>query len=488
MPNAITSDLLELSDFEYVTYLDDTAEYPMVMVLRLHLDGSLQTQVFRQALQQALNHHPLLRSGIQRRRRRLYWQPADHTPPLVITHSCTPDDNCPPRRFQLESECGSAFDLRVGPDRSVLVCHFHHACVDGVGAIRFLADVFALYGQFVSAAGRSSASPPPEFVAPEPRLLNQRGACPDFGAQTGERKPWFEWLRGPARFLLGNNYCIPNLAETEPNSEHAPANILHTAVIDRPVVRKLKQLAAVKGVSTNDLCMMVYLQQIASWTGRHRAARDNDLFRVLMPVSLRTPELDQISAANVLSYVYQTFRRRHCRNAEALLSSVHRRSSNMLLNNEAAIFLKLFRLVRRFPFLMVLSRRLQPAFATAVLANVGELKRIFGQRFPLQRGRVVAGDVVIRRIDGIAPLRKHTNVAISFGGYGGQLILNLRANPECLSSQEASAFLQQVVARLTQMARRQSITAGRISSDGAPRSVGHKRSSQITDHASESAS
>ncbi|GAB5440298.1 MAG: hypothetical protein Fues2KO_06470 [Fuerstiella sp.] len=182
---------------------------------------------------------------------------------------------------------------------------------------------------------------------------------------------------------------------------------------------------------------------------------------MLMPVSLRTPDLDQIPAANVLSYVFQTFKRRHCRNSEALLSRIYQRSSTMLQNNEAAIFLKLFRLVRRFPFLLHASRLLQPAFATAVLANVGELKRIFGRRFPLKQGRIVAGDVIIRRIDGIAPLRRNTNIAVSFGGYGGELILNLRANPECLSSDEAKVFLQSITDRLISLAETQTISAGR---------------------------
>ena len=139
----------------------------------------------------------------------------------------------------------------------------------------------------------------------------------------------------------------------------------------------------------------------------------------------------------------------------------------MIHSNEGAVLLKIFALVRRVPGLFRLSQWLQPSFATAVLANVGDLKRVFGNRFPLHKGRVVAGNVVIQRIDGIAPLRKNTNVAISFGVYGGELILNLRANPLALSENDAERFLDQVVSRLTSIAECQSLTLS-VETSSAP--------------------
>ena len=446
---------IDLTDFEYYTYVDDTPDHPMVMILRIHLEGSVDITAFSASLQTAVDHHPLLRSVISRSGRKLSWEIAEsHEPSLTVSRfdDDSPPLDCPVIRFELTKEAGARFELRVCPNRSVLIAYFHHACVDGVGAIRFMADVFAEYGNLKAADDTER----PELTRPDPDVLALRGACPELSHEAGNGKPWKEWLRGPSRFLLGRNYKIIGRPDQR-ERKSSPANVRHTSVLPRATVRRLRKLATARQVSTNDICMMVYLQQLAQWTQQHPRARDLDLFRVLMPVSMRTADHDRISAANVLSYVFQPFYRRDCRNAEALLSTIHRRTTEMIHGNEGTVLLKLFGLVRRVPGLLRISKWLQPSFATAVLANVGDLKRIFANRFPMKKGRVVAGNVVIQRIDGIAPLRKNTNVAISFGAYGGELILNLRADPSAFSEAEAVEFLREVTERLTNIADSQTL-------------------------------
>lgn len=449
---------LSLSDFEYYACRDETVDHPMVMVLLFHIEGPIDAGILRAALREALHHHPLLRCKLDRSGRPWQWKLLDDCEPRL---TCTqhdgqyPPTDCLPPYIDLTKESGATFELRICQDRECLVAYLHHACVDGIGGIRFLADVFAIYGRHTSPSGAQQ----PKLEIPDPEVLGKRGTVPQIRGRNREGKTWSEWLRGPLRFLLGKNYCIPSRDGTPRPASDQQRNVLHTRVLPRQIVRQLKQFTAERQVSTYDVCMMVYLQQIAQWTHQAPLARDTDLLRILMPVSMRTPEHDQISAANVLSYVFQPYRRRDCRNPEALLSAIHRHSTEMIHGHEGAVLLKLFALVRRVPGLFWLSRKLQPSFATAVLANVGELKRVFGSRFPLKKGRVVAGNVVIQRIDGIAPLRKNTNVAISFGAYGGELIMNLRANPTVMSSVEAAAFLDQVVTRLSTLAETHSLQA-----------------------------
>ncbi|MEQ9406699.1 MAG: hypothetical protein RIK87_03195 [Fuerstiella sp.] len=471
---------LDLSDFEYYACVDGTADYPMVMALRIHIEGPLNAEAFRASLREALYHHPLLRSVIEQVGPRAHWRLLpDAEPHLTCTFHDDeqPPTACPPVHLDISREAGSRFELRTGARRSVLIAWLHHACVDGVGGIQFLADVFARYGQKTA----DSAAARPVVVLPDPEVLLKRGIVPQLGGPNKEGKTWTEWLYGPLKFLLGRNYCIEPRTESAGQASDARRNILHTAVLPGPTVRQLKRLASSRQVSTNDLCMMAYLQQISSWTQGESTARDNDLFRILMPVSLRTPEHDRISAANVLSYVFQPFQRRDCRNPEALLAAIHRRSVSMIDGNEGAVLLRLFSVARRVPGLFRLSRRLQPSFATAVLANVGELKRVFGNRFPLKKGRVVAGNVVIQRIDGIAPLRKNTNIVISFGGYAGELILNLRASPDVMSDAEAETFLNQVVSRLITLAETQSLTGNAQSDGGTKQTPGHLISNRRTE-------
>ena len=444
---------LDLSDFEYYACRDETVEAPMVMVLRIHIEGSLDVPAFREALRSTLWHHPLLRSVIRLDDRQMQWRLLDHHEPQL---HCTchegeqPPMGCHPPYMDLTFEAGARFELRSCAERSVLIAYLHHACVDGIGGIRFLADVFALYGQQTAESDEER----PDVQFPDPAALLQRGVVPKLG---GKGKKWTEWLHGPGRFLLGRNYCIKprSIRRTPVDESHS---MLQTAVLPRSTVVQLRRCAAARRVSTNDLCMLAYLQQIAFWTQSDQSAHGNDLFRILMPVSMRTPQHDRVSAANVLSYVFQPFRRCDCSDSETLLTAIHHRSAEMINNNEGAVVLRLFAFVRQIPGLFWLSKKLQPSCATAVLANVGDLKRVFENRFPLKKGRIVAGNVVIQRIDGIAPLRKHTNVVISFGGYAGELILNLRACPGVMSADEAELFLKQVVSRLTTFAETQSLT------------------------------
>lgn len=447
---------LPLSDFEYYAIRDETPDYPMVMILRIHLAGCIHEEHFTAALQTILPQNPLLQSQLQESDGQLRWQFIPDAPlPLQIVHNYReePSEDCQQRAIDLRRECGAYFELRRSEKQSILICHFHHACVDGLGAIRFLADVFAEYGCAVS----DNDSNRPATRKINHKTLLSRGIIPAISRAGGRQVRWTEWLKGPLRFLAGRVYSIPRRSR-QPWPNRPAASVMNTRVLSKPVVRALKRLAGAQGMSTNDLCMMVYVQQLNRWTVSDPRARSNDLFRILMPISTRTADHDDISAANMISYVFQPILRRQCTDPTALARAIHNKSTQMLHDNESAVVLKLFSLLRRAPALFGVSQRLQPTFATAVLANVGELRRVFGSRFPLHRGKVVAGNVLVDRIDGIAPLRRNTNVVISFGSYAGELILNLRANPDIMTSDESNRFLDRVVQHLTALAASQSLT------------------------------
>ncbi|MEO1981145.1 MAG: hypothetical protein ABGZ24_11560, partial [Fuerstiella sp.] len=186
---------IDLSDFEYYAYRDEITENPMVMVFRTHIDGPVDVEAFRTSVAEAICHHPLLRSVIDQTGNRLSWKLLDgHEPQLDCTFHDDeyPPANCPGAWLDLTREAGARFELRICPHRSVLISWFHHACVDGIGGIGFLSDVFALYGQKTAA----SEADRPEVQWPVPQVLLKRGAIPDLGGHGGKKKKWTEWLRG----------------------------------------------------------------------------------------------------------------------------------------------------------------------------------------------------------------------------------------------------------------------------------------------------
>ena len=121
---------------------------------------------------------------------------------------------------------------------------------------------------------------------------------------------------------------------------------------------------------------MAFLQELQQWSADESSARPDDLFRVLMPVSMRTPDHDEISAANVVSYVFHSYRRRQLCHSESLLAAIHRKSYQMINRNEGAAMLHGFALTRWIPVLFRLSQKLQPNFASVVMTNVGEVRRV----------------------------------------------------------------------------------------------------------------
>ncbi|APZ95602.1 hypothetical protein [Fuerstiella marisgermanici] len=443
---------LTLSDFEHYAFRDDSADHPMVIVLRTSFEGQLNESAFRQALDITLLDNPLLRAVVDESGWRSEWRLLkNHKPTLtaISYDSEAPPLHCPLQRIDLRNEAGVTFQLRLCADRGVLITHFHHACVDGIGAIRFIGDVFAHYGQLTA----SSADERPRVRRPNPQRLLSRGTKAMAGDQRKPRAPIGHTLLETCRLFLRKSYCLVRCGESSaPPGKQETNNIIATRVLPRSVLKQLRELAASNGATVNDLCMMVFLQKTAMWSSNSPGAKRRDLFRILMPVSMRTPDHDDISAANVVSYVFHSFRRHEILSSESLLEAIRNKSQQMLNRNEAAAMLHGFALTRWIPGLFRLSQIAQPNFATAVMTNVGEVRRIFENRFPLIHGRAIAGNVVIQRIDGVAPVRSNTNMTMAFGTYGGELIMHLNRNTHLFSSADADELLQNISDGLSALA------------------------------------
>ncbi|MCR9198705.1 MAG: hypothetical protein NXI04_08685 [Planctomycetaceae bacterium] len=440
---------LPLTDFEHYAFNDDSPEHPMVIIMRTLLEGPVDAGVLENAIRSVIKDNPLLHSTIDGSRWSPRWKLAKHLEPsftVVDTGTADPSEQCAARRIDLTQQTGVQCELRRGANRSVLVTWFHHACVDGIGAIRFLGDVFAEYGQHTSAPDQER----PSLRTIDHSLLARRGTRRMPGNGRDRRAPLVHTLMETFRLFGRRAYRLlrqpPSL---QPAANTASPNIIQTRILDRQVTRRLKRLAAEQGVTTNDLCMLVFLDQLERWAPGNAHRRPADLFRVLMPVSMRNPEHDQISASNVLSYVFHSYRRQEIRDTNQLLANIHRKSHQMLTRNEGAAMLWGFAIARRIPGLFRFSRRVQPDFATTVLTNVGEVRRLFENRFPLKKGRAVAGNVLIQSVDGVAPVRENTNIAMAFGTYGGELIMHVSRNTRLFSEADVDVLLDALVDRIT---------------------------------------
>lgn len=442
---------LRLSDFEDYAFQDDSPEHPMVIVLRIVVEGRLNEEAFRESLEVSLAENPLLQSVVRPHWLGNTWNLLA-TPELPLHVERFSDDQlpmaCPQKRLDLTKQPGILFDLRVSPGRSVLITYFHHACCDGIGSIRFVGDVFARYGQITATTKETR----PEIRQVDPETLKLRGTRRMPGHCADRTAPLWHTITEASRLFLRRSYRFMNSPVVNDSETNDPIrNLIHTRVLPRSVLRQLKKFAAARGVTTNDLCMTVFLQLLAIWS-QSDSATSRDLFRILMPVSMRHPEHDSISAANVVSFCFHNFKRRDTRNFEALLSMVHEKSQQMVNRNEGAAMLYGFAVASKCPGGFRIAQKLQPDFATAVMTNVGEVRRLFNNRFPLKQGRAVAGDVVLHRVDGVAPVRENTNITMSCGTYGGELIIHISRNTRIFSEKDALFFVNSIASRLAELA------------------------------------
>ena len=423
----------------------------MVIAFRTPFEGTLDETAFRVALRETLDANPLLRATVDNSGWRTQWRLSeDFEPPITWIKYGTeyPPVCCPLKWIDLERQTGAVFELRLCATRGVLISHIHHACADGIGAMRFLGDLFSRYGQLTATCDEDR----PRVRRPDPTLLVKRGATRMPGNRRERSAPILHSLLETRRLLFRKNYRLrkdsPGL-EGKANEE----NIIHTQVLPKTIVKQLKRFAAAKAVTINDLLMMVFFQEMADWSATDPTSCRNDLFRVLMPVSMRSPDHDEISAANVVSYVFHSYRRHQIQEPESLLAIIHHKSHQMINRNEGAAMLHGFALSRWVPGLYWLLQKLQPDFATAVVTNVGEVRRLFGNRFPMKRGRAVAGNIIIQSVDGVAPVRQNTNITVAFGTYGGELIINVNRNTSLFSESDADEMVAMLADHLVAIAK-----------------------------------
>jgi hypothetical protein len=310
---------------------------------------------------------------------------------------------------------------------------FHHAATDGIGAMQFIGDVLGVYGQLTAAPGEEV----PELEPLNPQLLTERARLWHDG--DGPRRGFL--VRAAGRVLEMLRQVPSPLAVPHPTfrprvaNQSVPAFVSRT--LSRDVYKGLKSRAAAKAVTVNDLLVLDMYHTIRDWNrlcGRHD---DRAWYRIGIPLSLRTPLEDELSAANVLSFLFMTRRARDCDRDDELLQFIHRETETVIQGDDRYIFTFAVRQLLKIPGLLAGLLRVPACQATAILANVGDVRRQFRVRFPLKHGRCVAGNVTLEALRGVAPIRDKTRLAVSLGTYAGVLLVNMQCDPSYFMRDEA---------------------------------------------------
>ncbi len=448
--------------------LDDTRAYPMTFVLMIKLKGNLLRQPFQQAAHFALDRHPLLASRICHvRGKGSCWVPvATPTPQICWGNLQSSQQSAVRERIDLAREIGIRISVDADSDRADLLFEFHHACTDGIGAVQFIGDLLAHYGQLTAKDGD-------ELPEIKPVNLDALRARADYSTNKGEpaaKSFSYPYMLGRLTKLLLRRRPVP-VARPRPTQhvgtvQQFPAMISRT--IDQTQIQQLKAVAARKGVKLNDLYLLETFRTIRDWNRAQGRGRDDQWLRIGMPTNLRTPLHDRMPAANVVSYMFLAQRAGDCDRPDEMLAKVHRQTSLAVNARFGRITVMGLKYVQKVPGLLWCLLRLNRCFCSAILTNAGDIGRQFHVRFPLKEGRCVAGNVTLEALMASPTIRPKTRLAISVLTYAGTVFIGLRCDPLCFTREQAEELADAFVNRLKQSASNQSLS--NLSSNTAPQS------------------
>lgn len=268
--------------------IDDRHDYPMTFFLDVCLTGALCRSSFEQALQQALRRHPLLTSCVESRWKGIHWVDSQLAPTI---HWSVGEPQLPSLRerfVDLRQTSGLRIWAGVTEDRARIVFQFHHATTDGVGAIGFIGDLLALYGQLTC----ENPVRTPELGPLEPDRLLQRGQLwePDHRPRRLFRRlaKWTWKLATAVPTDLATWPHVSTKREYPPN----PAEVAEpfvTRILDAEQVLSIKAAADARGVTINDLYTLALFQTLERWNCLCGRTTSQEVYRVGLPVTLRTP-------------------------------------------------------------------------------------------------------------------------------------------------------------------------------------------------------
>jgi len=430
---------LRLTPFEYYYWCDDRREYRTVFPIQLELEGSLSRDAFTRALHLAWERHPLLRARVDGGVGRIpAWVLLDNPGlPLVWTDGESAGGEAAASRMDLSQGPGLSVAVTAETQRAHVRFTFHHACCDAAGGLQFIEDLLVAYHGLV--AGRPAA----ELWRPlEPARLRCRGY---YGLTEAQLRPslrdrwtilrtWYGLLRRQSAVVA----AAPGSAGVADRPLGEPRSDFATGVLAADDVRRLRQVAHQRGATLNDLLLRDLFLTLRDWN-RQQGQRERGPLRINMPTSLRGRSDRALPAANVLAFTFPSRHAAECDDPVRLLESIRQETQRIRQQRAGLYFIGGLAFASRLPGVVPWALRHQASFATAVFSNVG---RIFS-RTPLPRrdGRLVCGELTLRRLVGVPPLRPGTRAAVAVVEYGDETTVNLLCDRRWFGPAQSAALL-----------------------------------------------
>ncbi len=424
---------LPLVALERYFLLESCAPYPMTYPVELHFEGQIDRQAFGQALRVALGRHPLLASRVGICSGQVCWLGPESVPPN-ISWTTSAASEAADERIDLFREPGLKVVVRQEGEQAVVTLLVHHACCDGEGTRRLIADLLTAYAQMVTPAARGRA-----FDRLDPMQLRTRGRL-DAPPPVEPISTW-QKLREAWGFHVLRPRPLAAWAQTEPVRSGAADPVRLTAQFSREETKQLIAHARASGVTPNEVALALLFQTLAAWNCRHGAARADERLRILMPTDLRSRGDRPLPAANRVGFGFLTRRVGDRGSWQRLLAGVQAETQRIQRARLDVDFLRGLELALRVPKLVPAVSKLSGCMATAVLTNLGDPSRRLARQFPAREGLPVIGNLMLQAIQGAPPLRRGTRAGFGLCFFASRLAITAQCDSAFFDRAGAEALL-----------------------------------------------
>jgi hypothetical protein len=445
-PSLPSAPVIPLTAFEEYLLHDGTAASPMEFFLLLSFTGTIPLQGLEKVAETLLERHPFLASrGVTRGGGRPAFRgpdsetgPAGNRSAHIVTAE-SGDREQFPAPPPLDPAAGPLvrLTLRTDADRCQILAQFHHVATDGLGAVQFLDELLELLDAEL-------VDRPPRLRSLDAGRLAHRGRYGMSAWRLIRELPrQAVGLAGVRQFL--RNRPLSSADIDPPQASLPPRDHLafHSIRFSTGETSQLREAARQMNVSLNELITAMLFATLAADHPVAERADSRDVFRICVPVNLRTAADRRTPAANVCSMVFLDRQPEVIAVPHHLLRSIHDEMAIIRSNGLGLTFIGTLLAGRWLPGGIAAAVRRQPTAASLLFTNLGRVLRGPGPRRERRVGRAT-----LEAVEVLAPLRAGTPLAVAAVEYADSLTLTIRRSPEHVSLHRADRFSSTLTAAL----------------------------------------
>lgn len=420
---------------EHYLLASDYTPYPYTFWYIFQISGRLDPILFRKSLQTALNRNPLIGTiatgSVKEKTDHLFWVKSNTIPWVDWGLTGTPFNFPREKQIDRRLEPGIRVFIREDLNKTTLTLQCHHSCLDGVGAIQFIEDLFIAYHRFHSNSEKPKFSPT-NFQ----NLLFRESYQIMEGKYFGQLI--FKVL-GSIKYFLKRNF--PPLAlppeNTNKNTLFPIEMFPLYRTFDRLETSQMRKLSHEIGLSTNDFLLRDLFLTLNEW---NKKLGKSQPIRIGIPVNTRQflkPEMPAISAAGI---IFLQKKPNQLSPQGDLIYHIHREIITALNRNHWYYIRSLVSFFGKFEGGIYRLALADKGYMTTLFTNVGE---VFRKSPLLLNGEKLSfGNLSLDQIQCVPPLRPNCYVSFAAITYREQISIYLNFDPSNLSRDKAEQILE----------------------------------------------